>query len=84
LFGNGRVAKSDESIPNGNLAEWNKSAVPVADLLPEMAKQPSSVIGRRYNRAKKQHGGDRKSSAQNAHLKTAQSLARQIGRRIGP
>jgi hypothetical protein len=35
--------------------------------------------GRRYNRMKKAHGGDRKSSAQIEHLKTAQTLATQHG-----
>jgi N6-adenosine-specific RNA methylase IME4 len=34
-------------------------------------------IGRRYNREKKAHGGDRKSSAQNDHLKTSERLAKE-------
>ena len=40
------------------------------------------LIGRRYNRVKKAHGGDRKSeesSGQNDHLKTAESLATDYG-----
>jgi ParB family chromosome partitioning protein len=40
------------------------------------------LIGRRYNRVKKAHGGDRKSeesSGQNDHLKTAESLASDYG-----
>jgi len=37
------------------------------------------LLGRRYNRAKSAHGGDRKSSGQSAHLKTAESLATQHG-----
>ena len=41
------------------------------------------VLGRRYNRSKKTHGGDRKSSDQNDHLihheKTAEKLAKEHG-----
>lgn len=43
--------------------------------------QASLLRGRRYNRAKRAHGGDRKSSGQTDHLKqkTAESLAKQHG-----
>lgn len=33
------------------------------------------MIGRLYNEQKKSHGGDRKSSAQKEHLKTAEKIA---------
>ena len=41
--------------------------------------QYSLLRGRRYNRTKKQHGGDRKSSPQNEDLKASQQLAKQHG-----
>ncbi len=42
--------------------------------------QYSLLRGRRYNRTKKQHGGERESSAQNEHLpKTAEALATRHG-----
>ena len=43
--------------------------------------QASILRGRRYNRTKKDHGGDRKSSGQSEHLipKTADTLAKQHG-----
>ena len=46
--------------------------------------QHTLLLGRRYNRVKKAHGGDRKSesSGQNDHLNTAESIAQQHGRRI--
>lgn len=39
------------------------------------------ILGRKYNRAKKLHGGDRKSSGQNAHLisKTAEAIGSEHG-----
>ena len=37
------------------------------------------LLGRRYNRQKKPHGGRRKSSAHSDHLKTAQRLAQEHG-----
>ena len=37
------------------------------------------LLGRRYNRAKKSHGGERESSGQNVHLKTAEKLAKEHG-----
>ena len=45
-------------------------------------EQMSLLRGRRYNRMKKSHGGDRRrdfSSAQNEHLKTASLLAKEHG-----
>lgn len=42
-------------------------------------QQASLLRGRRYNRTKKDHGGDRRSSGQNVHLKTAESLAAEHG-----
>src|SRR5687768_9761458 len=41
--------------------------------------QASLLRGRRYNRVKKAHGGNRKSSPQNKGLKTAETLAAQHG-----
>jgi len=40
------------------------------------------LLGRRYKRAKKRHGGDRLASDQNDHLKTADRLAAEHG--VGP
>lgn len=37
------------------------------------------LLGRRYNRAKKSHGGDRRASGKDCHLKTAQKLADEHG-----
>lgn len=37
------------------------------------------LLGRRYNRAKKSHGGDRNSSDQIDHLKTSEKLAKEHG-----
>jgi hypothetical protein len=45
----------------------------------EPPEQLSLIRGRRYNRAKAKHGGDRRSSAQNEHLKTADELAEKTG-----
>jgi hypothetical protein len=41
--------------------------------------QMSLLRGRRYNRTKKSHGGEREASGQNVHLKTAESLAVEHG-----
>jgi 16S rRNA G966 N2-methylase RsmD len=41
------------------------------------ADQRKILIGRRYNREKKQHGGNRKSSDQNDHMKTSERLAKE-------
>ena len=41
--------------------------------------QASILRGKQYNRLKKGHGGDRKSSGQNVHLKTADDLAAKHG-----
>lgn len=41
--------------------------------------QLSLIRGRRYNRAKKRHGGEREASDQNDHLKTSERLAEQHG-----
>jgi ParB family chromosome partitioning protein len=43
------------------------------------ARQMSLLRGRRYNRTKKTHGGERQASGQNVHLKTAESLAAEHG-----
>ena len=43
------------------------------------ARQMSLLRGRRYNRTKKSHGGEREASGQNVHLKTAESLAAEHG-----
>lgn len=37
------------------------------------------VLGRMYERQKKAHGGDRKSSAQNEHMKTAEKIVSLAG-----
>lgn len=42
-------------------------------------EQMSLLRGRRYNRTKKTHGGQRESSPQNDDLKTAERLAQQHG-----
>lgn len=39
----------------------------------------SLLRGRRYNRTKKSHGGDRQASGQNVHLRTAEYLAAEHG-----
>ena len=41
--------------------------------------QMTLLRGRRYNRAKMSHGGEREASGQNVHLKTAESLAAEHG-----
>lgn len=43
------------------------------------AKQVSLLRGRRYNRTKQGHGGERGASGQNVHLKTAESIAAEHG-----
>lgn len=45
-------------------------------------EQRSFLRGLRYNREKDRHGGDRKSSAQNDHLKTSDKLAEEY--KVGP
>jgi hypothetical protein len=68
----GEIAKS---IPNGNLSEWNKN-------------QQFRARGRKYERAKKAQGGDRKSSVQNEHLqkpeRTASAIAKEFARLRSP
>jgi len=43
------------------------------------SRQMSLLRGRRYNRTKKTHGGQREASGQNVHLKTAEALAAEHG-----
>ena len=54
-----------------------------SDTLPDtataLAEQRSIMRGRRYNRTKKAHGGEREASGQSVHLKTAETLAKEHG-----
>jgi len=58
-------------------AEWiDTNQLGRRNLTPDQARV---IRGRLYNRKKKGHGGDRKSSGQSVHLKTAESVAKAWG-----
>lgn len=58
-------------------ADWiDANQLARRNLAPDVA---SILRGRLYNRAKKRHGGDRRSSAQSEHLKTAEAIADKAG-----
>ncbi len=58
-------------------ADWiDRNQLGRRNLTPE---QMSLLRGRRYNRTKKTHGGQRQASGQNVHLKTAEELAEEHG-----
>jgi len=77
------VVKTQAEIPDREAAmDWiDRNQLARRNLTP---RQFTMVLGRRYNRQKQTHGGDRKSSGRNDHLnpdagKTAEKIAQEHG-----